>query len=173
MRRVFLDHQTTTPVLPKVFEAMKPFFSEAFGSPSSLHQLGLRARDALAKARGQAAALINAESPDDILFTASGTESANLAVKGTAWANQRRGNHIVLGEIEHPSVVNSVEFLEKHGFTSRRLKVDAAGFVNPQDVRTALTDQTILVCVHHVNHDIGAIEPIREIARITSEKGIP
>src|SRR5256885_499732 len=149
MRRVFLDHQTTTPVLPKVFEAMKPFFSEAFGSPSSLHQLGLRARDALAKARGQAAALINAESPDDILFTSGGTESANLAVKGTAWANQRRGNHIVLSEIEHPAVISSVEFLEKHGFTSTRVKVDAEGLVNPQEVRAAITDRTILVCVHH------------------------
>src|SRR5438552_15670097 len=92
MRRVYLDHQSSTPVLPEVFEAMKPFFTEAFGSPSSLHELGLRARDALARARAQVAALINAESPDDIIFTSGGTESANLAVKGTAYANQRRGD---------------------------------------------------------------------------------
>src|SRR6266700_2369573 len=128
MRRVFLDHQATTPVLPEVFEAMKPFFSEAYGSPSSLHQLGLRARDGLARAREQVAALINAESPDEIIFTSGSTESANLAVKGTAYANQRRGDHIIINEIEHPSVINSVEFLEKHGFKCTRVKVDKEGF---------------------------------------------
>src|SRR2546430_9593613 len=173
MRRVFLDHQATTPVLPEVSEAMKPFFSESFGSPSSLHQLGLRARDALARARSQVAALINAESPEDILFTSGGTESANLAVKGTAYANQRRGNHLVLGEIEHPSVIHSAEHLQKRGFAVTRVKVDADGFVNPEDVRAAMTDKTILVCVHHANHDIGTIEPIREIAEITADRGIP
>jgi len=173
MRRVFLDHQSTTPVLPEVFDAMKRYFLEAFGSPSSLHRLGLHSRDALARARAQVASLINAESPDDILFTSGGTESANLAVKGTAYANQRRGNHIVLSEIEHPAVINAVGFLEKHGFTSTRVKVDAEGLVNPQEVRAAITDRTILVCVHHVNHDLGTIEPIREIAGIAAEKGIP
>src|SRR3989442_2000112 len=173
MRRVFLDHQATTPVLPEVFEAMKPFFSEACGSPSSLHQLGLRARDALARARAQVAALINAASPDEIVFTSGGTESANLAVKGTAYANQRRGDHIVISEIEHPSVVNSVEFLEKRGFNCTRVKVDPEGFVDPADVRAALTEKTILVCVHHVNHDIGTIEPIRQIGELAVEQGIP
>src|SRR5438477_7916520 len=150
MRRVFLDHQSTTPVLPEVLAAMNPFFAGTFGSPSSLHRLGLRARDALAKAREQLAALINAKSPDDILFTSGGTESANLAVKGAAYANQRRGNHLVLGEIEHPSVIHSAEHLEKRGFAVTRVKVDADGFVNPEDVRAAITDKTILVCVHHV-----------------------
>src|SRR5437879_294041 len=116
MRRVFLDHQSTTPVLPEVLAAMNPFFAVTFGSPSSLHRLGLRARDALAKAREQVAALINAKSPDDILFTSGGTESANLAVKGAAYANKRRGNHIVLSEIEHPSVIHSVDFLQRQAF---------------------------------------------------------
>src|SRR5438128_11587099 len=148
MRRVFLDHQATTPVLPEVFDAMKPFFSESFGSPSSLHQLGLRARDALARARTQVAALINAESPEDIFFTSGGTESANLAVKGTAYANQRRGNHLVLGEIEHPSVIHSVDFLRRQGFASTRVNVDAYGFVDAEDVRGALNDHTILVGLH-------------------------
>src|SRR5215212_3399588 len=91
MRQVYLDHQSTTPLLPEVFEAMKPFFMEAFGNPSSLHQHGLRVRDALAKARTQIAALINADSPEEIFFTSDGTESANLAVKGVAYANQRKG----------------------------------------------------------------------------------
>lgn len=173
MRRVFLDHQSTTPVLPEVFDAMRPFFTDAFGSPSSLHQLGLRARDALAKAREQIAALINAGSPDEIIFTSGATESANLAVKGTAFANQRRGNHIVVTGIEHPSVLNSVEYLQKQGFTCAKVKVDAEGWIDPQVVQAAITDRTILVCVHHVNHDIGAIEPIGEISSITRERGIP
>ena len=173
MRRVYLDHQSTTPVLPEVFEAMKPFFLEAFGNPSSLHQHGLRVRDALAKARQQCAALINAESPEDIIFTSDGTESANLAIKGVAYANQRRGTHLVVCENEHPSVINSIEFLEKQGFTCTRVKVDPEGVINPEDVRAALTDKTILIAVHHVNHDIGTIQPVKEIGKIAAEKGIP
>jgi cysteine desulfurase len=173
MPSVYLDHQAATPLLPEAFEAMRPFFTEAFGSASSLHQHGLRVRDALAKAREQMAAFINAESPEDILFTSDGTESANLAVKGVAYANQRRGNHIVISAIEHPSVLASVEFLEKQGFTSTKVKVDSDGLVNPEDVRTALTDKTILVAVHHANHDIGTIEPVHAIAEIVAERGIP
>jgi cysteine desulfurase len=172
MPSVYLDHQAATPLLPEAFEAMRPFFAEAFGSASSLHQHGLRARDALAKAREQMAAFIGAESPEDIIFTSDGTESANLAVKGAAYANQRRGNHIVVSAIEHPSVLSSVEFLEKQGFTSTKVQVDSEGFVNPDDVRAALTDKTVLVAVHHANHDIGAIEPVRAIAEIVAERGI-
>ncbi len=172
MRQVYLDHQSTTPLLPEVFEAMKPYFMEAFGNPSSLHQHGLRVRDAIAKARSQIAALINAESPEEIFFTSDGTESANLAVKGVAYANQRKGNHFVICETEHPSVINSVEFLEKQGFTCTKVKVDPEGLINPEDVRAAITDKTTLIAVHHVNHDIGTIEPIREIGKIAAEKGI-
>ena len=172
MRSVYLDHQSTTPLAPEVFEAMKPYFMEAFGNPSSLHQHGLRVRDAIAKARSQIAALINAESPEEIFFTSDGTESANLAVKGVAYANQRKGNHLVICETEHPSVINSVEFLEKQGFTCARVKVDKEGLINPEDVRAAITDKTTLIAVHHVNHDIGTIEPIREIGKIAGEKGI-
>ena len=108
MRNVYFDHQSTTPVMPEVFEAMKPYFTEAYGNASSLHQYGLRVRDAMATARNQIAALINAESADDIFFTSDGTESANLAIKGVAYANQRRGTHLVIAETEHPAVVNSV-----------------------------------------------------------------
>src|SRR5512144_2771441 len=100
MRTVYLDHQASTPVLPEVFDAMKPYFTEAFGNASSLHQHGLRVRDALAVARAQCAALINAESPEEIFFTSDGTESANLAIKGVAYANQRRGNHLVVSATE-------------------------------------------------------------------------
>ena len=173
MRSVYLDHLSATPLLPEVFEAMRPYFTEAFGNPSSLHQHGLRVREALAKARQQVAALINAESPDDILFTSGGTEAANLAIKGVAYANQRRGNHLVVSAIEHPSVLNSVEFLEKNGFVCARVRVDAEGRVDPAEVKAALTEKTILVAVHHVNHDIGTIEPIAEIGRIAAEAGVP
>ncbi|MDB6029659.1 MAG: cysteine desulfurase NifS [Verrucomicrobiales bacterium] len=172
MRLVYLDHQASTPVLPEVFDAMKPYFTEAFGNPSSLHQHGLRVRDALAKARQQCAALINAESAEDIIFTSDGTESSNLAIKGVAYANQRRGNHLIVCETEHPAVINSIEFLEKQGFTCTRIKVTKEGLLNPEDVRAAITEKTILIAVHHVNHDIGTIEPVKEVGKIANEKGI-
>jgi cysteine desulfurase len=173
MRQVYLDHQSATPVLPEVFEAMRPFFAGTFGNPSSLHQQGARAREAVAAARAQIAAFIHAESPEDIIFTSDGTESANMAVKGAALAGQRRGNHIVISQTEHPAVIHSAEFLEKQGFTCTRVKVDHQGFVDPADVRAALTDKTILIAVHLVNHDIGTIEPIREIGEVAGHKGIP
>jgi len=172
MLSVYLDHQAATPLLPEAFEAMRPFFSEAFGSASSLHQQGLRAREALAKAREQMATFLHAESPDDIIFTSDGTESANLAVKGVAGANQRRGNHIIVSATEHPAVLGSAEFLQKQGFHCTKVKVDAEGIVNPEDVKAALTDKTILIAVHHVNHDIGAIQPVRAIADLAAERGI-
>ena len=173
MRQVYLDHQSATPVLPEAIEAMRPFFAGDFGNPSSLHHHGLRAREAVAAARAQIAALIHAESPDNIIFTSDGTESANLAIKGAAFASERRGNHIVLSQTEHPSVIRSVEFLEQRGFTSTRVKVDRHGLVDPAEVRAALTDKTILIAVHLVNHDIGAIEPIREISEVAGREGIP
>jgi cysteine desulfurase len=173
MRQVYLDHQSAAPVLPEVLDAMRPFFTEAYGNPSSLHQHGLRARDAMDDARAKIARFINAESPSDIIFTSDATESANLAIKGTAWANRRKGNHIVLSKIEHPSVLNSVAFLEKHGFAATRVEVDAQGAIDPAKVRAAITDKTILVAVHHVNHDIGTVEPIREIADAVHDAGVP
>lgn len=173
MRRIFLDHQSSTPVLPEVFEAMKPYFIEAFGNPSSVHQLGLQARDALAKAREQIAALINAELPEDIIFTSGGTEAVNLAVKGAAYSNQKCGQHIVATEIEHPAVLNSIEFLEKQGFRCSKVKPDREGRIRSEDVLAALTDQTTLICVQLANHDIGTIQPIREIGAIAEDRGIP
>jgi cysteine desulfurase len=173
MRQVYLDHQASTPVLPEVFDAMRPFFREHFGNASSLHQHGLHARDAIEQARSRIAALLHAESPEEIIFTSDGTEAANLAVKGVAYANQRQGNHIVVTATESAPVLNSIEFLEKQGFTHTRVKVDHEGAVDPADVRAAITDRTILLCVHHVNHDIGAIQAVSEIGRIAGERGIP
>ncbi len=171
--KVFLDHQSATPLLPEIFEEMKPYFLEAYGNPSSLHQHGLRVRDALKKARQRVAAMIHAESDEEVFFTSDGTESANLAIKGVAYANERRGKHLVVSAIEHPSVMQSVEFLEKQGWTCTRVPVDPQGRVKPADIAAAITPQTTLVAVHHVNHDIGTIEPIQEIGRITNEKGVP
>src|SRR4026209_434767 len=145
MPTIYLDHQASTPVLPEVLEAMRPWFADAFGSPSSIHQHGLRARDALEKAREQVAAFINAESSEDIIFTSGATESANLAVKGRAFANQQRGKHMVLTAIEHPAVANSVEFLQSVGFSSTIVKVDQDGFVDAQAAHAALRDDTVLI----------------------------
>jgi cysteine desulfurase len=168
-----LDHQSSTPVLPGVLGAMRPFLEGGFGSASSLHRHGLRARDALAKAREQVAAFVNASSPEDIIFTSDGTESANLAVKGVAWANERRGRHLVVSATEHPSVLNSVAFLEERGFSATRVKPDSAGILDPDAVRGALKDGTTLVAVHHANHDIGAIQPVAAIGRLARAAGVP
>lgn len=172
-RRVYLDYQATTPLRREVVDAMRPWLTESFGNPSSLHQSGLKARDAMATARAQMASMINAASTEEIIFTSGGTEAANLAVKGVAYASQRRGNHIVVSEIEHPSVLNSAAFLERHGFTCTRIAVSDRGFVDPEQVRAAMTPRTILICVHLVNHDIGTIEPIAQISGIAAEKGVP
>ena len=171
-RSVYLDHQATTPLLEEALQAMLPYFREAYGSPSSLHRYGLQVREGLAEARHRIAAMINAESEEDLIFTSGGTESANLALKGFADANHRKGNHFVISAIEHPSVMNSIEYLVKNGFQVTTVPVDAVGRINPDDIRNAITDKTILVALHLVNHDIGTIQPIKDIGRITAEKGV-
>jgi cysteine desulfurase len=171
-RPIFLDHLSSTPVDPRVFEAMKPYFTEVFGNPSSLHRYGLQVRDALLGAREQFASLVNAASPEDILLTSGGTEANNLAIKGVAYANQRKGNHLVLCETEHPSVLESVAFLEKNGFTSTKVPVTSEGILRLDKLREAITDKTILIAVHHANHDIGAIQPIAEVGKIAAERGV-
>jgi cysteine desulfurase len=173
MRQVYLDHQSSTPILPEVFAAMRPYFAENFGSPSALHRHGLFARDAMNHAREQMARLINAESLEEIIFTSGGTESANLAVKGVAYANRSRGNHIIASAIDHPAVLHSLDFLEKQGFTSTRVPVDAQGRIHLQEIEKALRPDTILICLHHANHDVGAIQPVTEICAIAQQKGIP
>ncbi len=172
MRQVYLDHGAATRLLPEAFEAMRPFLTEDFGASSSLHRLGLRAREAVDNARRQIATFINAESPDEIIFTSDGTESANLAVKGAAWANERRGNHLIVGASEHPAVLNSVAFLEQRGFVCARIGTNGQGIIDPREIRAALRDETTLVAIQHVNHDIGAVQPIQEIADIAAERGI-
>lgn len=172
MDRVCLDHLASTPLLPEAFEAMKPYLQEAWGNPASLHQEGLRAREALAAARTRLATMIGAESPEEILFTSGGTEALNLAVKGVAYANQRRGNHLVVSAIEHPAVLQSIEFLEKQGFACSRIPVDAEGRIDPAAVRAAITERTVLIGIHLANHDVGTIQPVAALAQIAAERGI-
>jgi cysteine desulfurase len=172
MRKVYLDNAATTPLLPEVREAMMPYLGDIFGNPSSLHDWGDGAREAIGHARGQVAHLIGAD-PDEIIFTGSGTESNNFAVKGLAMAQQNKGKHIVVSAIEHFSVLHSARTLEKWGFEVSEVPVDKYGVVAPDDVLRQIRKDTILVSIMHANGEVGTIEPIKEIARITRERKIP
>ncbi len=165
------DHAATTKPLPEVVEAMQPFLAELFGNPSSMNSEGQKAKQAIDNARQQVAKLINASS-EEIVFTASGSESNNFALKGAAFANYKKGNHIVVSAIEHFSVLQAAKALKKLGFEFTEVPVDKNGLVDPDDVKKVITDKTILVSIMHANHEIGTIEPIEEISRIVKEKGI-
>ncbi len=171
MRSVYLDHAATTPVHPKVLEAMLPYFSVKFGNPSNLHDTGREAKNAVEEARAKTGALIGARA-DEIFFTASGAESNNFAIKGLAQANSQKGRHIIVSQVEHFSVLHPVKSLEKSGFTVTYLPTDKQGLVSPDDVAKAITKETILVSIMHANNEIGTIEPIEEIGRITKERGV-
>ena len=170
---IYLDHLTTAPPLPEVVDAMQPWLRAQFGAPAALHQLGLEARDAIDESRTRLAKLVNAAEPEEILFTSSGTEAINHAVKGAALANRRFGSHILATGIEHPAVLGSIAWLESQGFRSTQVGVDGQGHVDPGALAQAMTDETILVCLHHANPDLGTIQPVAEIAELTSERGIP
>jgi cysteine desulfurase len=170
--RVYLDHQSATPLLPEVFEAMRPWLVEEFGNPSSLHSAGLRAREAVGAARGKMALFLGAKSAEEIIFTGNGTEAVNLAIKGAAFANERRGKHIVLSAAEHPAVDGSVAWLENLGFTATRVPVDGEGRIDPATVKEAIRADTILVCAHHANHDVGTIQQLRKLGEICFERGV-
>jgi cysteine desulfurase len=172
MRKVYLDNASTTPLLPEVKEAMLPFLGEYFGNPSSLHDWGDAAREALEEARAKVAALINAD-PEEIIFTSCGTESNNTAVKGIALAQQAKGKHVVVSAIEHFSVLHAARTLEKWGFEVTEVPVDKYGVVDPEAVRKSIRKDTVLVSVMHANGEIGTVEPIKEIAEITREMKVP
>ena len=171
-RRVYLDNLAGTPFAAEVREAMLPFLEKRFGSANSLHSHGLAAREAIGTAREQCAELINGTS-EEILFTSSGTEANNLAVKGVALAQRERGNHIILSNIEHPSIDQSVVWLEDNGFTATRVPVDGEGHVDPSVLAEATTDQTVLIATHHANHDLGTVQDITAIGAMAAERGIP
>jgi cysteine desulfurase len=169
---VYLDHHATTPVDPRVLQAMLPYFSEKFGNPASRnHAFGWEAEQAVEHARSRIAALIGA-SPREMIFTSGATESVNLALKGVAEAYQGRGDHIVTVVTEHRAVLDTCRRLEARGLRVTYLPVDREGLVDPDEVRRAITERTILVSVMFANNEIGVIQPIREISRVVRERGV-
>lgn len=173
-KRIYMDYSATTPVKKEVVDEMLPYFSEGFGNASSFYDYGHEAKAALEKARERVASLINAE-PAEVFFTAGGSESDNWAIKGAAFELQRKGkgNHIITSKIEHHAVLHTCEYLEKNfGFEVTYLDVDEDGKVNPEDVRKAIKDNTILITIMFANNEIGTIEPIEEIAKVAKENKI-
>ncbi|TES84424.1 aminotransferase class V-fold PLP-dependent enzyme [Candidatus Aerophobetes bacterium] len=171
MKRVYFDYANTGPVDPRVLKEMMPYFQEVFGNPSSLHDFGQTAAEAVDKAREKVAGLIGS-SKEEIIFTASSTEANNFALKGIALANRRRGEHIVISQIEHFSVLHPAKTLEKWGFEVTYLPVDKYGLVDPSRVEEAITRETILISIMHANNEIGTIEPIEEISKVARKKGV-
>ena len=170
MRKAYLDNAATTAILPQVLEAMLPYLKDVYGNPQSLHEWGDKAREAIEDARGKVAALIDAQ-PGEIIFTSSGTEANNFAIKGLAMAQQSKGKHIVVSAIEHFSVLHSARTLEKWGFEMTQVPVDRHGVVDPDAVARSLRKDTVLVSIMHANGEVGTIQPIREIARLAKEAG--
>ena len=169
--RIYLDHAATTPVSRAVLDAMLPFFSECPGNASAVYATGREARKAVEQARRETAAAIGAQ-PAEILFTGSGSESDNLAVKGTAFALKEKGRHIITTSIEHPAVLNTCRWLETQGFEVTYVSPDREGRIDPESVRGAIRGDTVLISVMAANNEIGTIEPVEEIGRIAREKGI-
>ncbi|MFW6270325.1 MAG: cysteine desulfurase NifS [Bacillota bacterium] len=173
MDNIYFDHAATTPVHPQVEEAMKPYFDKYYGNPSSVHSFGQDAARAITRARKQVAELIGTEDERKIIFTSGGTESDNLAIKGTAMALRDKGKHIITSSIEHHAVLETCEWLEKYlNFEVTYIPVDENGFVDPEEVRNAIKDETILITIMMANNEIGTIEPIAEIGKIAEEKSV-
>ena len=170
MNRIYLDHAATTPMRREVIEAMQPYLSQYFGNPSSLHHFGKEAANAINDAREKVAQILSAR-PDEIVFVSGGTESDNLAVLGVAYANRDRGKHIITTQIEHYAVLEPCRFLEREGWRVTYLPVDRSGMVDPEDVREAITDETVLISVMHANNEIGTLQPLKEIGILAKERG--
>ena len=171
MRIINMDHVAASPILPEVVDVMIPFLREKYGNPSSMHGLGEEVTEAIDESREKVAELINAR-PADVIFTSGGTESNNWALKGVMAANRSKGNHLITSSIEHFSIMHAIKALEKSGVEVTRLPVDNYGFVDPDDVKKAITPQTVLISVMHANNEIGTVEPIAEIGKIARERGI-
>lgn len=171
MKRIYMDHASTTPMAPEVIEAMNAAFVEIFGNASSLHQPGLSARAALEEARERVAGLIGAEA-GEVYFTSGGTESDNLAIRGAALANRDRGRHIITTTIEHPAVLEPCKALEKEGFEVTYLPVTREGLVEVEALEAAIREDTILISIMHANNEIGTIQPIAEAGEIARSRGI-
>ncbi|MFA5867318.1 MAG: cysteine desulfurase NifS [Actinomycetota bacterium] len=172
MKTIYMDHAATTPVDPRVFEAMTPYLTEKYGNPSSLYKVGQAAKRAVEDARAIVARAIGAQT-EEIIFTSGGTESDNTAVKGLAYSMLGKKDHVITSAIEHHAVLEPVEFLEKTlGFKATIVPVDKNGLVNPSDVEAAITDKTLLISVMHANNEIGTIQPIREIGQLAWDRKV-
>jgi cysteine desulfurase len=171
MKRVYMDHAAATPVRKEVIEAMLPYFDEHFGNPSTVYDMGSKIKQVIEEQRAKVAKLIGARA-EEIIFTSSGAEANNLAIKGAALAGQKKGKHIIISAIEHHSVLNSARFLERMDFEVTFLPVDEYGLVDPERLSQAMRPETILVSIMHANNEIGTIEPISELSAICREKGV-
>lgn len=171
-REIYLDYNASTPMAKEAVEAMRPFLTEHYGNPSSLHWAGIPAKDAVERARGQVSDLLGCD-PTEVVFTSGGSEANNHAIKGIFFANRERGGHIITTAVEHPAVLNPCRFLEKLGAKVTVLPVDRFGRVDPDDVRRAITPGTVLITVMHASNEVGTIQPISEIGAIAREAGIP
>ncbi|MDO9287443.1 MAG: cysteine desulfurase family protein [Thermodesulfovibrionales bacterium] len=171
MRKCYFDHVATNPLDSRVLDEMMPYFKEEFGNPLSMYELGSKAKEAIDNARGQVASLIGSKA-SEIVFTASGAEANNFALRGIALARQNEGKHVIVSKMEHHSILNSARFLEKMGFVVTYLPVDKHGVVDPDTVKKAITKETTLISVTHASSEVGTIEPIKEIAGIAREKKI-
>lgn len=167
---IYLDYNATTPLTPEVIQAMRPFLEEHFGNPSSSHPYGRITHDAVEKARRRVARLIHA-APDEIIFTSGGTEANNLAIRGIVQANAGKGDHIITTAIEHPAVTEVCHHLARQGFRITTLPVDPYGRVSPEDLEAALRPETILVSVMHANNEVGTIQPIKILSKLTHQAG--
>ena len=175
MERIYLDYNATTPLRPEVRDTMMPYLTEAFGNGSSIHAYGREARNAIDTAREQVAALIGAKSPSEIVFTGSGTEADNHAIKGLTELEKSRGkgNHIITSSVEHHAVLHTCHYLEQRGFEVTYLPVDRYGRVCLQQLRDAIRETTVLISIMHVNNENGTIQPLEEICEIAQAHGIP
>jgi cysteine desulfurase len=171
MKPIYLDYNATTPIDKEVAETMKPFLDEMFGNPSSNHEYGLKTKKAVASARNQVASLIGCF-PEEIIFTSGGTESNNFAIKGVAFANKHKGNHIITSSVEHPAVIEVCKYLSAKGFIITYLQVDEFGRVDPAAVKKAINSQTILISIMHANNEVGTIQPVEEIGKIAKSHNI-
>ncbi|MEX2705804.1 MAG: cysteine desulfurase family protein [Candidatus Freyrarchaeum guaymaensis] len=171
-RLVFMDYVSGKPVDPRVLEAMEPYHKEIFGNPSSLHLFGDPPVEAMEEARKKVADLIGAKDPREIVFTSGATESNNLALKGVAFRNQHKGNHIIISAVEHISIINVTRYLEKFGFETTRVGVDKYGVVELDKLEKRIRPETLLISVNYANSEIGTIEPIREISEIAHEHNV-
>lgn len=170
-KTVYMDNSATTPVKKQVLDEMLPYFSEFYGNPSSIYELGRKSRIAVENAREKIGKAIGAQARE-IFFTGSGSEADNWAIKGIAYANKAKGNHIITSKIEHHAVLHTCEYLEKNGFEVTYLDVDEYGLIDLEELRSAIKENTILVTIMFGNNEIGTIQPIKEIGEITKEKGI-